>query len=60
MENNFWFGDMVENLVMLGENLSNALALQLGIPLANIILPTVSQILSQDQVMKVPVAMKKL
>jgi hypothetical protein len=33
---------MVEDLVALAENLSSLISIQLGIPLANILLPTVS------------------
>ena len=39
----------------MGEKFANIAASELGIPLANVALPTISQLLFQAQVLKLPV-----
>ncbi len=47
VENNFWFGDLVENFLNIGERVAKLATVEFGIPLANLALPTLSQVVFQ-------------
>jgi hypothetical protein len=47
VENNFWFGDLVESFLNIGEKVAKLATIEFGIPLANFALPTLSQVVFQ-------------
>ena len=47
VENYFWFGDLVEHFLNIGEKVAKLATIEFGIPLANFALPTLSQMVFQ-------------
>lgn len=47
IEDAFWFRQIGETFVTLGENFAKLLTIEFGIPMANFALPTMSQLLFQ-------------
>jgi hypothetical protein len=59
MQKQFWYNDMVNNFINLGERIYNVFTKDFGVPIANLIIPSMTSILSNNQVLNIPVEMRQ-